>query len=111
MHSSPDHSAAAYPRLAHAGPEPVFNAPWEAKAFAMVNQLAADKHYTWSEWTQYLVETIAATEEDTPGLITYYEQWVMACETLLRDKGLIDAHAINAKIDELLAQHETEHHP
>jgi nitrile hydratase accessory protein len=83
--------------------------PWEAKAFAIVNQLAALEHCTWPEWTQYLSSEIAATETADPGSVTYYEQWVMACEKLLADKGLLDTQAIDQKIHELVAEQEAEH--
>lgn len=89
--------------------EPVFNTPWEATAFAIVNQLANLEHFTWPEWTQYLSSAIAATEKEAPGSTTYYEQWVMACEQLLADKGLLNAQAIDQKIDELVAAQATEH--
>jgi nitrile hydratase accessory protein len=89
--------------------EPVFQAPWEAKAFALVNQLATNDHCTWSEWTRYLADVIAATEADAPGSVAYYEQWVMACEQLLMDKGLLEPQAIAAKIAALQAEQATEH--
>lgn len=77
--------------------EPVFKAPWEATAFAIVNQLATLEHCTWPEWTEYLAAAIATTEQENPGAMTYYEQWVMACEKLLADKGLLDEQAIEQK--------------
>jgi nitrile hydratase accessory protein len=58
--------------------EPVFQAPWEARAFAMVNHLATSQHFNWSEWTDYLVQEIAATEQAAPGSKTYYENWMDA---------------------------------
>ncbi|WOD39615.1 nitrile hydratase accessory protein [Nodosilinea sp. E11] len=88
----------------------VFNAPWEAKAFAIVNHLATDQHCTWSEWTEYLVNEISTTDQEAPGSVTYYEQWVIACEKMLMAKGLIDAQGINSKLDELAAEREANHH-
>ena len=105
--SSPTLPSPEMPNEEH---ETVFNTPWEAKAFAIVNQLAALEHCTWPEWTQYLSSEIAATEKEAPGSTTYYEQWVMACEKLLSDKGLLDAQAIGKRIEELVAEQETEHH-
>jgi nitrile hydratase accessory protein len=100
----PDPPAAAFPQTDH---EPVFNAPWEARAFAMVNQLAADHHCTWAEWTEYLVSVMAeaASSEAT----TDYQHWVLACEKLLADKGLLAAQAIDQRIDALIAEREAEH--
>jgi nitrile hydratase accessory protein len=89
--------------------EPVFQAPWEARAFAIVNQLATAKYYSWAEWTNYLVNEISASEQASPSSKTYYEQWVIACEKLLTAKGLLDSAAIDQKIAELLAECEAEH--
>jgi nitrile hydratase accessory protein len=89
--------------------EPVFQAPWEARAFAIVNQLATAKHYSWAEWTDYLVNEISATEQAAPSSKTYYEQWVMACEKLLTAKGLLDSESIDQKMADLWTEREAEH--
>lgn len=89
--------------------EPVFQAPWEARAFALVNQLSAHEHCSWSEWTDYLSSEIAITEQESPGEKTYYEQWVSACEKLLTAKGLLEPGAVEQRIAELLADREMEH--
>ncbi len=89
--------------------EPVFQAPWEAHAFAIVNQLAAANHYSWAEWTNYLVNEISAVEREAPGTKTYYEQWVAACEKLLIEKGLLEPEAVQQKISELQSTQATEH--
>lgn len=89
--------------------EPLFQAPWEARAFALVHQLSADHYYSWPEWTHYLVHEISATEQVCPGEKTYYEQWLNAYEKLLTDKGLLTPAAIQHKIAELLSEREAEH--
>lgn len=88
----------------------IFSAPWEAKAFAIVNHLATNDHYTWPEWTQYLADEIASTEQRASSPFSYYEQWVMACEKMLADKGLLNLEDINLKIDEIIAEREADHH-
>lgn len=108
LDSSPTTPCSGVPNEEH---EPIFNAPWEAKAFAIVNQLATLEHCTWPEWTQYLSSEIAATETADLDSVTYYEQWIMACEKLLADKGLLDAQAIEKRIHELVAEQDAEHHP
>ncbi len=90
--------------------EPVFQAPWEAHAFAMVNQLASANHWSWSEWTDYLVKEISAVEREAPGSKTYYEQWVAVCEKLLIEKNFLDSEEIQAKIAELLAAQQADQH-
>jgi len=88
--------------------EPVFQAPWQAHAFAIVNQLAAAEHYSWAEWTDYLANEISATEQVSPESKSYYEQWVRACEKLLTAKGLLDPVTIDQKMADLLAECEGE---
>ena len=94
--------------------EPVFQAPWEAKAFAIVNQLAADRQYSWTEWNDQLVQEIATAESSTADSRTYYECWLQACEKLLIAKGLLDAHAIDQKVvalaQEIAADHDHLNH-
>ncbi|MGD1931298.1 MAG: nitrile hydratase accessory protein [Leptolyngbyaceae cyanobacterium] len=84
-----------------AADEPVFQAPWEAKAFAIVNQLAADRQYSWTEWNNQLVQEIATAESSATDSRTYYECWLQACEKLLIAKGLLDADAIDQKAVDL----------
>jgi len=88
---------------------PVFQAPWEARAFALVNQLATDDRYSWTEWTDYLVHEISTTEKASPGVKSYYEQWLDAYEKLLVAKGLLTSTEIQAKISELVSEREAEH--
>lgn len=91
------------------GQEPVFLAPWEAKAFAIVNQLASKDYCSWAEWTQYLVAEVTADELGSIERKSYYEQWVRACENLLIEKGIVNVDSIELRIIELTTQHELEH--
>jgi nitrile hydratase accessory protein len=79
----------------------VFAAPWEARAFAIVVQLHRASCYSWQEWVSCLsgeiAKTAAAGDEGRP----YYEHWLAACERLLRDKGLVDAQALVAKMADI----------
>lgn len=90
--------------------ETVFQAPWQAHAFALVNQLAAANYCTWLEWTDYLVNEISAAEREAPGTKAYYEQWVDACEKLLIEKQLLEPEAIQRRLTELLSAQKTDHH-
>jgi hypothetical protein len=40
------------PGLPHEGENPVFKAPWEARAFAMVIRLHERGLFTWTEWAE-----------------------------------------------------------
>ena len=72
------------------GAEPVFNAPWEAHAFALAVSLSTRGLYTWAEWTAALATSIAAARErgDADSGDGYYQHWLGALETLLAAKGI-----------------------
>ncbi|NER80139.1 MAG: nitrile hydratase accessory protein [Leptolyngbya sp. SIO1D8] len=106
--SSPDSlSLSGLPEKDH---EPAFQAPWEARAFAIVNQLATTQHYSWAEWTDQFVGEIAAAEAEPANASSYYERWVQACEKLLIAKGILDAQSIDQKIKALLIEQEQNEH-
>ncbi|RTD85957.1 nitrile hydratase accessory protein [Variovorax atrisoli] len=68
---------------------PVFNAPWEAQAFAMTLALHERGLFTWPEWAEALAAQIteaqAAGDPDTGR--TYYLHWLAALEKLVAGKG------------------------
>ena len=69
---------------------PVFRAPWEAQAFAMVVALQARGLFTWGEWAATLGAEIkraqAAGDPDTGE--TYYRHWLAALERIVAAKGV-----------------------
>ncbi|HYQ71234.1 MAG TPA: nitrile hydratase accessory protein [Gammaproteobacteria bacterium] len=69
---------------------PVFNAPWQAQAFALVVRLQEQGVFTWQEWAETLGESIdAARAHGDPDLgNTYYEHWLAALEKITLSKGL-----------------------
>jgi nitrile hydratase accessory protein len=85
--------------------EPVFHAPWEARAFAMAVTLAERGHYTWAEFQDRLIAEIASAgaggdrgQRSVPG---YYEHWLRALEKLLGEKGLVMSDLVDARASEL----------
>jgi len=72
---------------------PVFQAPWEAEAFALALQLNARGLFTWKEWAQALGDEIkkaqAAGDPDTGE--TYYHHWLATLERMVAAKGVADA--------------------
>lgn len=86
--------------------EPIFQAPWEAKAFAIVNQLAKTRRYSWSEWTEQFAQEISAAENESTDTSSYYERWVRACEKLLITKGILEPLAVEQRIEQLEAERE-----
>jgi nitrile hydratase len=67
--------------------EPLFHAPWEARALALT--LAAG---AWGRWT---LDASRHARESIPGpeylRMSYYEKWTVALETLLVGAGLVTA--------------------
>ena len=78
---------------------PVFAEPWQAQAFAIVVQLSAVGHFTWTEWTSALGEQLqAATKRGEPeDGSRYFEYWVAALENLVADKKLTDLTALTER--------------
>jgi nitrile hydratase accessory protein len=66
---------------------PVFNEPWEARAFAMTLALYERGVFTWPQWAEALSRQIelarAAGYEDLGD--TYYQHWLRALESLVSD--------------------------
>jgi nitrile hydratase accessory protein len=64
---------------------PVFNEPWEARAFAMTLALHERGVFTWPQWAAALSREIdrarAAGDADLGD--TYYRHWLRALESLV----------------------------
>lgn len=83
------------------GDGPVFNAPWEAEAFALAVSLNERGVFTWTEWAQALGDEIkkaqAAGDPDTGE--TYYHHWLATLERVLSEKGLTDPAQLTRILD------------
>jgi len=64
--------------------EPVFDAPWQAQAFAMVVSLHEKGLFTWSEWAQYLSRELKGDDD----VSNYYHHWLRALEKLIVSKEI-----------------------
>ena len=73
---------------------PVFEAPWQAQAFAMAVLAAERGLFSWAEWTETLGAEIARAPE-----LPYYECWLAALERLLTTKGVAAAGELAALRD------------
>jgi nitrile hydratase accessory protein len=84
------------PGLPVDGERPVFAAPWEAHAFAMVVALHGKGLFTWPEWADALARQIqaaqAAGDRDTGE--TCYAHWLAALESLLAAMSVTSAEAL-----------------
>ena len=72
---------------------PVFNAPWEAQAFAMTLALYQRGVFTWPEWAAALAARISKAQAagDADLGDTYYTHWLAALEDIVGGKGVASA--------------------
>lgn len=71
---------------------PVFEAPWQAQAFALVVHLHERGAFEWSEWAAAL-----GAEIHGPIARDYYEHWLVALEKLVAEKSLSSAADLSAR--------------
>lgn len=66
---------------------PVFNEPWEARAFAMTLALHERGLFTWPQWAEALSRQIteARSAGDADLGDTYYQHWLRALESLVQN--------------------------
>ncbi len=87
---------AALPPLPADDDGPVFEAPWQAQAFALAVKLSEEGHFTWKEWAATLADELAAAEargEPDDGTL-YYHHWVAALERLVVGRRLSTSAAL-----------------
>jgi len=72
---------------------PVFAEPWQAQAFSMAVRLHEQGHFEWSEWAEYLSQSIAAAP--TSDGSDYYLLWLDALEKVVADKGLASSDELS----------------
>jgi len=83
--------------------EPTFEAPWQARAFAVAVVLS-DRYegvYSWTEFQENLIGEVqsAAGEERIEGSeAAYYEQWLRALERLVVEEELVDRDAVRRRV-------------
>jgi nitrile hydratase accessory protein len=80
-----DEALQSLPEIPLDGAGPVFNEPWEARAFAMTLALHARGVFTWPQWADALsrqIELARATGDKDLG-DTYYQHWLRALESLV----------------------------
>lgn len=73
--------------------EPTFEAPWQARAFAIAVALTdrGNGDWPWEDFQTRLIEEIDADDRTTASETIYYDQWLRALERLLVEEGVIDA--------------------
>lgn len=80
---------------------PVFNAPWEAQAFAMTLSLHERGVFTWKEWAATLAQAIrdAQAGGDPDSGTTYYHHWLTALERITIARKLVSDTMITQRKD------------
>ena len=89
--------------------EPLFQAPWEARAFSMAVVLNEQDVYPWRDFSQRLAAEIADAEARGLGS-TYYERWYAALEKLVTSAGLMSQDEIDQRSAEYAAGQHDDHH-
>ena len=82
--------------------EPAFEAPWQARAFAIALSLTdrGEGDLPWDDFQARLVEEIERDGESIEASEdVYYEQWLRALERLLVDDGLVDPGELDERIE------------
>jgi nitrile hydratase accessory protein len=69
-------------------PTPVFEAPWQAEAFALVVHLHDRGAFTWAEWAEGLHREIKGAEARGEADVPYYDHWLAALEAVVSRRGL-----------------------
>jgi nitrile hydratase accessory protein len=93
--------------------EPVFDAPWQAEAFALTVALNEAGHLEWSEWAQYLSQALRdagqsdesplAIAHDSEGNEAYYQAWLVALERVVREKDWVGPLQLGARREAIRA--------
>jgi nitrile hydratase accessory protein len=85
--------------------EPTFDAPWQARAFALAVAVTDGDAPDWHAFQRELVAAIddgvGEDREDTEE--AYYRGWLTAIETLLVERGTVDADALADRVHEFEA--------
>ena len=84
--------------MSDTAPQPVFEAPWHAQAFALAVHLEARDVFTWPEWTETFGAVLAEHRVDgaLDGGDDYFLAWIAALERICAARGLADAGALAA---------------
>ena len=99
----PMEGSVAYPRK---NGEPVFDAPWQSRAFGMVVDLHTQGLYPWDDFKQRLIEQVATGDRAAacaaapPLAPLYYDQWVEAFTRLLVETQRVSPEELAQRIEE-----------
>ena len=99
--STPPELIAASAALPRDESGPVFQAPWEAQAFALTLSMHAAGAFTWPEWASALASELALVAVPASGdCRSYYESWLAAIEKLITAKGIVSVNDLERRAEE-----------
>lgn len=93
--------------------DPVFDAPWQAEAFAVTVALNEAGHLDWPDWAQYLSTALdnagldanapLERQHDQQGNDAYYHAWLAALEAVVRDRQWVGPLQLGARREAIRA--------
>lgn len=106
---SPANPVADMPLLPRDNDGPVFAAPWQAQAFAVVVDLIDSGKITRTEWADRLGAVLKEAEEggDNDSGRRYYAYWLKALEGLVVEKDLANSNDLASEKETI---RENDHH-
>jgi nitrile hydratase accessory protein len=93
--------------------EVIFEAPWQGRVFGMARALCHAGHYSWDEFRDCLIEAIGAFDRESDreselekdgSDYRYYEHFLVALETLLVRKHLVDPGELSDRFSTYMAR-------
>jgi nitrile hydratase accessory protein len=96
----PELDLGALPALPRDDAGPLFRAPWEAQAFAMMLSLHGAGTFSWNEWAAALAAELAAAaaQGEPDDGSRYYEHWLAALEKLVVAKKVVAAPELEQRV-------------
>lgn len=91
---------------------PVFDAPWQARAFGLVVALYDDGNgFDWTAFQQRLIDEVDTADSDMAPVDAlenaYYEQWLTAFERLLVEDRVLSSEEIEERAVEFATEERT----
>jgi nitrile hydratase accessory protein len=80
--------------------KPVFNTPWQARAFALAIVLQSQDNLHWNDFQGRLVEEIQFAESGNHNEKMYYMKWISALERTICEKEIVDVEELENRIGE-----------
>lgn len=86
---------------------PLFDAPWQARIFALIVTTVKQGHLPWKTFQNQLVKAISEKERGAGADETvkidngYFDCWLTAVEETLKHEGIIAGDDVGRKIEEI----------